>query len=372
VRHALYLGSGGALALVGVMYLGGDEWLVRSVVSMRDLADSIGLVTIWIIPMTLTLLAAEICRGFHDMRGAVLHGGLSVSLLTVVLLAVLYAFGLQMQLHAILVVSLGATLLCMLAALRAVQRHIRYLPIQIQSSLIGTLKVSLPLFITNAMIVALTQVDIWLVGAFTSAQDVAIYSAAAKLMFLVSVPLNIVIAVIQPMVAEYYSQGRTAELQRLLRVSATIAALPGVVALLCAMALAAPILGFLYGDVYASGAGVLIALALGQIVYVWTGASAIVLMMTGHERALMVLMGATGAVTVALMIALVKPFGINGVAIGSAIGIALQNLVMWLAARHYAGVWTNVGFHGMGEFLRLIRAERGRRRGDGDRQPSAR
>ena len=224
------------------------------------------------------------------------------------------------------------------------------------------LRVSLPLCVTTAIVLLLQQADIWLVGAFESSQDVAIYGAAARLMFIVSVPLFMVNAVIQPMVAEYYSQRRLDELQKLMRVAATVAAMPALAALACAIVFAAPGLRLLYGDTYMAGAGVLVVLALGQMVNVWTGSCGIFLMMTGHERTLMTLTALTGFVTVALMAALVGPFGILGVAIGSALGVSLQNAVLWFAAGRLTGVWTNMGFRGLGDVLRVGRAEVERRR----------
>lgn len=363
VRQAIYLGIGGSLIMAAMILSGLGTWLLHGVVGSEALRDSIDLIALWIVPLAMTLLVAEICRGFHDMQGAVTHGGLSVGLLTVMMLGLLYAFGMRLDLRGVLIVSLVASVAGLSLAAFAVRRHVQDLPERAEVPFSFILKVALPLLVTNAMILALAQADIWLLGAYRTSQEVAIYSAAAKLMFIVSVPLNIVVAIIQPLVAEYYSQGRKAELQRLLRVAATLAAVPGFAALVAAIVFAGLGLKLLYGEVYAAGADVLVVLALGQLVYVWTGASAIVLMMTGHERSLMLLLGLTGAITVALMKALVHSYGMLGVAVGSAIGVALQNVVLWLAARRLAGVWTNVGFYGLGEVRTMLRTEIARRGG---------
>jgi O-antigen/teichoic acid export membrane protein len=268
-----------------------------------------------------------------------------------------------MTLRVVVGVSFTATVLGVLVAGLTLHRRVRKLPSPAADrSLLGMLRVSLPLCVTTAIVLLLQQADIWLVGAFESSQDVAIYGAAARLMFIVSVPLFMVNAVIQPMVAEYYSQRRLDELQKLMRVAATVAAMPALAALACAIVFAAPGLRLLYGETYMAGAGVLVVLALGQMVNVWTGSCGIFLMMTGHERTLMTLTALTGFVTVALMAALVGPFGILGVAIGSALGVSLQNAVLWFAAGRLTGVWTNMGFRGLGDVLRVGRAEVERRR----------
>ena len=363
VRHAIMLGIGGSLVLASVIYFGLGEWLAREVVHSQELADANDLVAAWIVPATMTLLIAEIFRGFHDLRWATLHGGLLGSLLTFLIIVALHLSGVSMTLRVVVGVSFTATVLGVLVAGFTLHRRVRELPSPAADrSLLGMLRVSLPLCVTTAIALLLQQADIWLVGAFESSEDVAIYGAAARLMFIVSVPLFMVNAVIQPMVAEYYSQRRLDELQKLVRVAATVAAIPALAALACAIAFAAPGLKLLYGDAYMAGAGVLVVLALGQMVNVWTGSCGIFLMMTGHERTLLTLTALTGLVSVALMAALVGPFGILGVAIGSALGVSLQNAVLWFAAGRLTGVWTNMGLRGLGDVLRVGRAEVARRR----------
>jgi O-antigen/teichoic acid export membrane protein len=363
VRHAIMLGIGGSLVLASAIYSGLGERLARDVVNSQELADASDLVAAWIVPATMTLLIAEIFRGFHDLRWATLHGGLLGSLLTLLIVVTLHLNGIPMTLRVVVWVSFTATMLGALVAGFTLHRRVHKLPPPAADrSLLGMLRVSLPLCVTTAIVLLLQQADIWLVGAFESSQDVAIYGAAARLMFIVSVPLFMVNAVIQPMVAEYYSQRRLDELQKLMRVAATVAAMPALAALACAIVFAAPGLRLLYGETYMAGAGVLVVLALGQMVNVWTGSCGIFLMMTGHERTLMTLTALTGLLTVALMAALVGPFGILGVAIGSALGVSLQNAVLWFAAGRLTGVWTNMGFRGLGDVLRVGRAEVERRR----------
>ena len=361
IRHAMYLGIGGSLTLAVILSLGPGDWLASEVVHSSSLAESVQLVALWIIPATITLLIVEIFRGFRDLRRATIYGGLLASTLTMTVLAVSYVFEIRMGLPTVIRVSCAAAAIGALTAGVVLLRRVRQLPRSTSTkSLMGTLRVSGPLFITTATVLVLSQADIWLLGASGSQQDVATYVAAAKLMFVVSIPLTIVNAVIQPLIAEHYSQKRHHELQRLLRASATIAALPAMAALVCAIMFASPILRLLYGDAYVAGTVVLIILAAGQMVNVWTGSCAIVLMMTGHERALMGLTALTSLMSLTLMAALVGPFGTIGVAAGSAIGVSVHNAVLWMATRRLAGVWTNMGVRGIYDVVREVRAKSGR------------
>jgi O-antigen/teichoic acid export membrane protein len=64
------------------------------------------------------------------------------------------------------------------------------------------LSVSWPMWVTNITLFVGTQTDIWIVGAFRSQEEVAIYGAAVKLVLMVALPLQIVSTVVPPLITE--------------------------------------------------------------------------------------------------------------------------------------------------------------------------
>jgi O-antigen/teichoic acid export membrane protein len=62
--------------------------------------------------------------------------------------------------------------------------------------------VSWPMWVTNITLFVGTQTDIWIVGAFRSQEEVAIYGAAVKLVLMVALPLQIVSTVVPPLITE--------------------------------------------------------------------------------------------------------------------------------------------------------------------------
>jgi hypothetical protein len=137
------------------------------------------------------------------------------------------------------------------------------------------------------------------------------------------VPNVILSAVMPPLVAELYAQGRRPELERVLRATATAAALPSLAVTAVLAAAGGPLLGIVYGGFYRQGALVLALLSLGQLATVWFGSCGIALVMSGQHQLMLALCTATGVLTIAAELALVGPAGIVGVAVG----FGSQNLV---------------------------------------------
>jgi O-antigen/teichoic acid export membrane protein len=201
--------------------------------------------------------------------------------------------------------------------------------------------VAWPLLITNVVLLAVTQADLWIMGAFRSQHEVAVYGAAARVVLLVAIPLQIANAVVPPLIAEMYAQGRTQALERVLRATATLAGIPAFLVLAVFVVLGEPVLGVVYGGYYSEGAAVLALLSLGQLVNVWVGSCGMTLGMTGRQSTLMVITVVWATITVAVGLGVVDRYGATGVAAAAAAGLALQNLSTWLVTRYATGMWTH-------------------------------
>ena len=128
----------------------------------------------------------------------------------------------------------------------------------------------------------------------------------------------------------------------MLRASATLACIPALLALLIFTFFGGPTLALVYGDYYRGAAPILVLLSLGQMVNMWTGSCAMILTMTRHEMAMMVIAVVSGLITVSAAILLVRPYGVIGVAAATATGIILRNLLTLFYAKRRVDVWTHV------------------------------
>ncbi len=298
----------------------------------------------WVTLLAIQGVAAEIFRGLQEIGRSVWFGGLTVGVLTMALLAAAMGLGMALDLKAVILLIVSALFFNAVVAFLAQYREMKALPEVTQEKtgygeLLGH---SWPLLINAVTLFLLSQSDLWLVGAYASKEDIAVYGAAARLVMLTAISLNIVNMVVPPLIARMHAQNDLARLERLLRSVATLAAIPALIILAMFMLFAAPMMELIYGGQYRYGAVVLIILCIGQIANVLTGSCGYVLVMTGHRKLVM-----TTAITSAFIAigfgysAIRVGFGVYGVAITYSFASVIQQTALWLFAKNRCGLWTH-------------------------------
>lgn len=356
IGMVLVLGLVGVLG-VSLAYLLVGGFLVTHLFNAPALATVVGLTAGWIAVSTAQEIFAETFRGFHDIRLATLFGSLAVGnsaglLMRVLLLAGLVALwwtGGRTDLTTVLLIMVGAGAFSMLVSGWLLYTKTTSLPgsgdpATSRLSLREIFGVSGPLLINNLTLFVLIYSDIWILAAFRTQEEVAIYGAAARFVVLVTMPLMIVNAVLPPVVAEMYARGEKGRLERTMRPLATLTGIPSLLALVTFVVAGGPILGFLYGDFYRSGAVVLALLSVGKLAAVWAGSCGLTLQMTGHQTLMMWISIASGLLFVVGALLVVKDYGATGIASVGAASIVFQNVVMVLVAKKKTGIWTHVMF----------------------------
>jgi O-antigen/teichoic acid export membrane protein len=358
VRLVLRYGMCGAIIVAAVLVLGLGNWLAKQVFGSVLLAGVVSLTAIWVVIATLQGLLAEAFRGFHDIRLATFFEGTLTTVLSVFLFAGLWAIQGHGDLQQIIVLSLAAAFtntllagLLMHGKLKSISSNDQLRPKEI-------LQTAWPLLVTNLTIFVFMQADLWIIGIFRAHQQVAMYGAALRLVKIVILPLAIVNAVIAPHIATLYAQEKKRELQLMLRASATLASIPALLALLVFTFFGGPTLVLVYGDYYRGAAPILVLLSLGQMVNVWTGSCAMILTMTRHEMAMMIIAFVSGLITVSAAILLVRPYGAIGVAAATATGIILRNLSTLIYAKRRIDVWTHVSLAAIPMLKRAVQLSR--------------
>lgn len=356
IRITLRMGTLGALIVAGILASGTGEWLAHHLFASPMLAGAIGFIAVWIIITVWQNLMAESFRGFHDIARASIFGGLFVGLLNVTLsiLFLTLVWLIVRHVELIQILALLTVVAGFSAVIAAFVLRTRTRDLATDGSLHyrEVLSVAWPMLVTNLGFVVLVQADIWILGVFRSPQEVAIFGAALRLASLVVFPLIIVNAVMPPMIAEMYAQGRRTELEHILRAAATLGGVVALPLLVTYIFFGEAILSLVFGDYYREAAAVLVILGSAQLVNVLMGSSALTLMMTGYQTPMMMITVVAGVMAIALSIWLVRAFGPVGVAWGMASGIVAQNLAMWLTAKLTVGVWTHPG---VGQLPRLIK-----------------
>lgn len=344
VRKAFLYGTVGALVVAVLLSIGVGRWLALKAFDSSLMAAVIGLAALWVVVMTLQGLLAESFRGFHDIRLATIFGGLVTSVLSAALFAGLWIIQGHSQLGQVLVLCILAGSTSAVIAGVVLWNSVKDLKGQSELKNGEILTIAWPILVSQLTFFILTQADIWIVGIFRTKEEVAIYGAAVRLVALVAMPLVIVNAVVPPMIAEMYAQGKRRELEQALRTTATLAGIPAFLVLFVFICFGRPLLGTVFGTFYSNGAMVLSILSLGQLAKLSMGSCGLLLNMTGHQYPAMIIAACCSFVMIAVALASVSSLGITGVAIASASGLALQGLVTAAAGSRLTGIKSYVLF----------------------------
>ncbi len=337
--------GGGALVVAILLVAGPGRWLVAGVLHSPLAGSVIGLTALLVVTTTVRRICAEIFRGFSQIHLATAFENLAAAGLTAVAFLLLWTLRHRVALRAVLVVSVAASGAAAAWAVLLVLRRVRALgPRDRSLGPRAVFDISWPLlFVSLALFVLGAGVDVWILSAFRSSRDVALYGAAVRLVAVVGAPLTILLAVLQPVIAELHARGERALLERTLRNAATVAAVPSALVVLVFLGFGGPVMARVFGPFYRHGSAVLAVLSLGQMANVVAGACGAALMMTGHQRTMMKITLCVAALSVTGGLVLVRPFGPVGVAASTAFAFTLQNVLMLGYAKRSLGIWTHVG-----------------------------
>jgi O-antigen/teichoic acid export membrane protein len=363
----LVVGAISTLTIGAIYFLFGGS-ILADLSRTPALSTIAGLTACWIFATSFQMLLGDIFRGFHDIRLFAIFGkseagfgSLTTSVLLAAGLAILWVSGGRSDLATVTFFAVGSGFTSVLLAGWMLGAKLRSLPSEEeQGSSTGygrILRVAWPLAVSNFVSIALVQTSFWIVAAFRPETEVARYGAAWRLIALVVVPLLIVNAVVSPLVAESYAQGRTEALQKVLRSTATAAGIPALIVLLSLVLFGGPILGIVFGDYYRQASLLLMVLGLGNLVGVWVGSSGIVMPMTGHQTLKMVISVFAAATTIAAGFISVRYYGALGVAVCTAAGMALQSVLEWLGTRFTTGMWTHMSPGSIPQVVRTLRGK---------------
>lgn len=333
------------LIIAVILALGVGNLVSENVFHSPAIGSIMHIAALWIAMLVFQAIFAEIFRGFHDIRLATILGGLSTSIFTALIFLALWLTRRQSDLGEIVAVSTVAVMGTVLLSGLLLGKRVTALPAgNREISLQEVLAISWPLWITSLTLFALTQADLWVLGLFRNQSDVAIYGVAVRLVAFVAMPLLIVNAVIQPVISELYSKGKMAEMERVMRATGTMVALPAFAVLGLFFLFGDTILGYFFGDFYRGAGLALLILSTGQLINAWAGSCGLVLMLTGNQVLMMKISALSGLFVVVGSLLLVDKYGSTGVATAAALGMILQNILMLLSVRKKLHLWTHADY----------------------------
>ena len=335
----------GCLLGIVFMLLGGGQWITEHIFHSPLLSDLTGLIALWIVFSTFQTLLAEAFRGFQDIRLAASFGGggALTRILLLIFLAGTWLLRGNNSLRQVILLSLWANIITVLLAATLLNKRLRKLPVnQHGISFKEMLTITAPFWINGLSLLVISQADIWFLGAYQDADQVAIYGAVLRLILLATTPTLISAAVLPPIITELHSKRELKQLESILRSTATLIAIPASVVFVSFLFWGREILTYVYGEYYSSGYQALVTTSLGYWVFVLAGSSGLTLMMSGYQKVIMRITLFTGILSLILMYIFTPRFGYNGLAVVVSITIMLQNLMVLLYVRIKIGIWTHI------------------------------
>ncbi len=199
------------------------------------------------------------------------------------------------------------------------------------------LTASLPLLVIALVQVAMQVTTTLVLGVWGSSADVGVFGVASRTAQLTSLFLVAINSIAAPKLAVQFSRDDRPALRRTARGAALLATLA-----------ASPLLAFflfapgvtlrLFGAEFVGAQKALILLTLGQLVNVCTGSVGTLLMMSGHEKALMRRVMVASLVQLGASLWLVPRWGVVGAAAASAGGLVILNLSAVQAVKSHLGI----------------------------------
>jgi len=324
-----------SFAAAGVILLMAP-WIADSVFSEPDLTAPLRWMSVGIFSFAMMTLLAESLKGLKRIRDAMLVSGVIYPAVALVIIwplvgiigasgaALAYAFG----------TGVGAVI-GLLMWKRATR--MKGSATEFDKSVLWAS--ARPLWLMSIINRAvLPWAPLFLLGVWSTAEDVGIFGAATRVALLVSFFLMAVNTVIAPKFAELYAVDDIEAIGRLSRIFALLTTVATGPLFLLLILEGDTVMG-LFGPEFSKGGAALAILAIGQIVNTASGSVAYLLMMTGNEKDVMIASVYSVLTLVFAGMFLIPQMGLMGAAITAAISVVVMNVVGVIYVRLRMGVW---------------------------------
>jgi len=189
-------------------------------------------------------------------------------------------------------------------------------------------KAVIPLALITGLHLINNYADLVILGMFRPDVEVGVYRAVFQVALLVVFGLQAINQVLHPHFARIYKEKDLKKLQRLVTVSAR-----GILALALVPALilvfyGGPLMGWVFGLQFKSGAIALSILVIGQLGSAFFGSVGALLNMTGHERDTVRGLGVAIVVNILLNFILIPFWGMEGAAVATSSSLLIWNFIL--------------------------------------------
>jgi len=311
--------------------------LALSVFKEPRLEQALLVISLAMVPYTLSLLYAAALRAVKDMKRSVIASEISFRVSRLVVFLALFFLGMRLQ--GIVTATVLAYAVSMAIGIVFVRRRAPYLVAgpagDIPRREFTGYSASMLAETTTAF--ALTQSGRLFLGFYMSAADVGIYNVVALLASLAMLFTMSFNAIFSPIIADVYHRGNEKLMASLLRAITRWIVLLTLPVLAWLIVAGRSVLG-LFGTEFVAGYAALVVLTAAQVVDSMCASVSSCLAMTRFQRFNVVNIVAMAVVSVALNATLIPRMGIAGAAVATGIAIVLVNVARLVEGRVLLGV----------------------------------
>ena len=187
------------------------------------------------------------------------------------------------------------------------------------------IKQSLPMLISTSMIVFLGWSDTIILGIYNTSSDVGIYGVVLKISVVTSFTFQALDSILAPKLSKAFHDNKMSNFKKIVKFSTIINTIISIIFVIIIIFFKDFILS-IFGEEFFKASKALIILCVGQLFNSICGPVGSILQMTGRQKVFQYILMIAFGINLILNLFLAPKYGINGVAIATAISLAFWNL----------------------------------------------
>lgn len=316
-----------ASIVVSVLIAFSADYIAISILHKEVLIPVI-LLMVWFIPFhSLEILMLASIRALrHIKMYAILQIVGPITQIMILLILTFVHFQENNSVYALFISYVIVFVIALLLLLKYFKTKIDIKSTIVIPSTFSILSLSLPMMLTITMGIIISQTDILMLGAMSSMEEVGVYAIVVKLALLTVFVLNSVNVSIAPKISELYFADKIDELKSLVKKTTKLVVIVSFLPVLILILFGESILGF-FGKEFVLGYTALVLFILGQIASVLAGPVEFLLNMTGHQKAVTLIVMFAALLNIILNYILIPMYGIEGAAAASMVSLIVSKSI---------------------------------------------
>lgn len=275
--------------------------------------------------MALQNISVEFIRGLKQLKVSEFLRSVNQPLINIVLLSIVGLFIVD-ELLPLYTLGVGVVVSALFAVYFIVKKLQKIVPeSKVEFSKKELVTTSFPMMITAVASFVMGNVSLFMLEAFSTTENVGVFSVVLKIALLISLVLTIVNTMSAPKFSELYWAQNYHELQQVIHHSAKLIFMMSLTMAVVIVIFAEQILS-IFGDEFVVGQFALVMLIAGQLINAFTGSVGVLLNMLGHQNILRNIIVIVMVLSVILNYLFIPVYGINAAAVISMLGAILVNV----------------------------------------------